>query len=374
MSHISDNDSYYINENDSPKNLAYIIYTSGSTGKPKGVAIRHESIMNYIEASSKIYGYDLNLNTINLNPFFFDGSLGSIFRTIFVGGYLYIFTPGLIIPKVLIRRLIDKKITHLGCTPALFKMLVKHINPQNKDSLCLKSIAVGGDTYPVEYLKKIIDLLPNVRFFNGYGPTETTVIVAGYELKKEDIDKKNEIPFGKSINKNVRLYAFNNKGELIKPGEMGELYIGGIQVMAGYWNDKVLTDTVLKKDMIKGDILYKTGDFVTIDEDDNYIFKGRMDDMIKKDGYRIYLSEIENALNDMSCIKESACITVRKGEHIKIVAFIVLKDKNNSVNKIQDSLRKKIPEYMIPDSFKFLGDIPHTPIGKVDKSQLKSLL
>jgi acyl-CoA synthetase (AMP-forming)/AMP-acid ligase II len=330
--------------------------------------------MNYIEASSKIYGYDLNLNTINLNPFFFDGSLGSIFRTIFVGGYLYIFTPGLIIPKVLIRRLIDKKITHLGCTPALFKMLVKHINPQNKDSLCLKSIAVGGDTYPVEYLKKIIDLLPNVRFFNGYGPTETTVIVAGYELKKEDIDKKNEIPFGKSINKNVRLYAFNNKGELIKPGEMGELYIGGIQVMAGYWNDKVLTDTVLKKDMIKGDILYKTGDFVTIDEDDNYIFKGRMDDMIKKDGYRIYLSEIENALNDMSCIKESACITVRKGEHIKIVAFIVLKDKNNSVNKIQDSLRKKIPEYMIPDSFKFLGDIPHTPIGKVDKSQLKSLL
>jgi D-alanine--poly(phosphoribitol) ligase subunit 1 len=366
-------DGTYINYNTDPKNIAYIIYTSGSTGTPKGVAIRHESIMNFIEASAETYGFDEDTRVLNMTPFNFDGALGSIFRTILVGGYLFILNEKLLVPNHILKIMIDRKISHIGCTPGLFKHLVDFIDDSNKDLLSLKTLGVGGDVFPVNYMKKFVKLLPHVRLFNGYGPTETTVVVAGYEITKKDWDGSRKIPIGKPY-RNVNFYTFNDDQCPIMPGEVGELYIGGIQVMEKYWNDAELTRAVLKNDIVAGDILFKTGDLVILDNENNCFFMGRIDDMVKKKDYRIYLSEVENALNKLPNIKENCCVSVtNENGEAEIIAAIVLEHPETRITIIKE-LQKILPLYMIPDRIEFMDSLPQTVIGKADKIKLKELL
>lgn len=359
----------YFNENDSAKNLAYIIYTSGSTGKPKGVAIRHESLMNYTVSTIDSFGFTADTNNLCMSPFYFDGSLGSIFCTLLSGGCLTIYNPEIIVPRLFIKKLIEDRITHFGCTPGLFTTLVQNLTQEKAGLLSLKTVGLGGETCPKKYIKSLLEMVPNIRIFNRYGPTETTVIVSGYEITEKDVLDDKDVPIGKPL-PNVYFYAFTPENKLIEPGETGELYVGGVQVMEGYWNDPELTSQVLRNDIIEGQTLYKTGDLVTCDAEGNYVFVARADDMVKRYGYRIYLSEIEKSLRELSCTEDCAVIPVKKNETTEIAAFVVVKDKAVDEYVIKKKLLDKIPQYMIPDMIRIIDEIPYTSIGKTDKKLL----
>ena len=243
--------------------LVYIIYTSGSTGKPKGVAIKWASLENYIIDTNKRLDFGHETKSLNMTSFCFDGALTGIFCMLSCLGTLVIAPSFSLRASTLYNELVNKKITDLGCTPIQLLVFLEALEIGNAENILLQTLAIGGESFSKKYIEHIYKYLPKVRILNRYGPTETTIVASSYEIKKNDLMDESDIPIGKPIN-NVFFYAVNEKMETIVPGEIGELYIGGVQVMDGYWRDQQLTNEVIVEKFINGERVYRTGDMVTI--------------------------------------------------------------------------------------------------------------
>lgn len=353
------------------EDVIYIIYTSGSTGMPKGVAIKWESLENYIVDTNQRLCFDNTSVSLNMTSFCFDGSLTSVFCMLSCGGMLVIAPTNIMRAKIICDLIKGENITDLGCTPVQLSYVADALENDNADEFKIKTIAIGGESFSAEHIKRIFRCLTNVKILNRYGPTETTIVVSSYEIQREDLNKNEPIPIGKPISNTV-LYAINGKNERIREGEIGELYIGGIQIMSGYWGDQDLTNSVITETLVTGIKLYRTGDLVTIDDRGNYIFVSRIDDMVKINGYRIYLSEVDKALTNIDGILDSCSIVVSNHEQLSIVSYVICETNKQCCNevKVKAEILKILPSYMLPKKIHFVNDFPVTNNGKIDRKQL----
>ena len=136
---------------------------------------------------------------------------------------------------------------------------------------------------------------PGLRVVNRYGPTETTIAVAHLELTPELLDA-GLVPIGQP-HPGSSFTLVDEHGRLVdRPGVVGELHIGGPQLMAGYLNDPAQSAAVLRTDVVEGGTVYRTGDLVFRDDRGNYVYVGRSDRVIKRHGVRMSLVEVTEAL------------------------------------------------------------------------------
>ncbi|MDR2044199.1 MAG: amino acid adenylation domain-containing protein [Clostridium sp.] len=354
---------YYCQCHDT-KDHAYIIYTSGSTGEPKGVMIRHESLMNYTETTVDDFSFNEETKSLCLSPLYFDGALGSIFYIAKTGGTLLLHDISLTFPRIVLRSIIQNEITHIGCTPSLFVALIEYIRKNSYHDLKLKTVGLGGDVVPKSSIRELKACYPTIRIFNRYGPTETTIIVSGYEINESDLENEDDIPIGLP-NNNSTFYVLDDEFEEVGVKEVGELYIGGIQVMTGYWNDPKLTSEKIFENLIDNERIYRTGDYVYKNSGGLYVYVSRTQDYVKRHGYRIYLSEIEKILNRNRTVKESAIIY----QDDILIAFVSANDEYDE-NCLNEELKNCLPTYMIPNHIVILQEMPHTTVGKIDKQYL----
>ena len=278
----------------------------------------------------------------------------------------------LISPRRLIQILEEKQITHLICTPSLLKKVSLFLDESSQKKLKLKYLGIGGEKCPYHQVKKVFELLPDVKIFNRYGPTETTGIVCGHKIEESDFhgDQHEKIPIGKPI-PNVKFYVFNDRNEPAKPFEVGELYISGISLMYGYWKDQELTKSVFHDQLIAGEILYRTGDYVYYDEEGKYFFVRRKDDLIKRKGYRIYLSEIDRSWKKVNGVVDAA--SVYWNENDAIVSFLVVQEEKSEI-ELRSKLANSLPTYMMPDSIELIDSLPLNEVGKINRQALLAYL
>jgi acyl carrier protein len=158
-------------------------------------------------------------------------------------------------------------------------------------------------------------------------------------------------------------------------GQTGELYIGGAGVARGYWNRPELTQERFLPDLFCGEPdarMYKSGDLVRYREDGVLEYLGRVDDQVKLRGYRIELGEIEVTLSGHPEV-QSCAVLVREDEpgDQRLVGYVVpAKNESLSTEELNRFLGERLPEYMIPTHFVFLGSLPLTPNGKIDRKVL----
>lgn len=353
--------------------LAYIIFTSGSGGKPKGAMIRHRSIMAFLDEIKKMGIYGSATRCLNLSPLFFDASVPDVFATLAGGGTVFL-VKRIFLPSDIVTYLDEYKITFVLMISSVLRLLTSRFSKLDRVKLPhLKTIWFGGEACSIDVLRYVSRYLPDTTFLHGYGPTETTVTSFFFVFRGIDDKYRDYMPIGRPI-PSVYAYALNADGKMIKKGEIGELYIGGVQLMAGYVNDPERTRQVLVEDITGiSDFVYKTGDLVTLDEDDNYIFMGRNDDLTKIRGYLISLLEVQNSLVQNEKISD-AVVTVVKGDstHDELIAFIIRKDETLSIDAIMEYLSHRLPNYMIPGRYVFLesGEVPWTSNGKIDRQRL----
>jgi len=158
----------------------------------------------------------------------------------------------------------------------------------------------------------------------------------------------------------------------VVPGAIGELYIGGAGVAAGYLNQPAETAARFVVDPFaqeSGSRLYRTGDLARYLADGNIEFLGRADHQVKVRGYRVELGEIETVLSAHPGVRQ-AVVTVNRDQSgdQRIVAYVV--SAPGSQDELRALLRQKLPDYMIPSAFVFLKSFPLTPNGKVDRAAL----
>lgn len=245
----------------------------------------------------------------------------------------------------------------------------KNYSEKNWNSF-LRKIMLSGDNVSTDLIYRIREELEDkVSLYSFGGATECSIFSVYYSIEK-DISKLKVIPYGIPL-PNQKLWVVDNQLNIVPVGVMGEIVIGGLGVGRGYSKNKEKTEQNFVNHNQLGRI-YKTGDFGILDSTGNIIFKGRKDDQIKINGYRVELSEIESTIKT-TCGFEEIVIGVYKTENKsdKLVAFVKsIEDVEVIREKVIKIISNKIPSYMIPQEYIKIDLIPTTDNGKVNRSKL----
>lgn len=349
----------------------YCIYTSGSTGNPKGVVLSHRSVNDFIEWSEKTYKVDNNTIIGNQAPLVFDVSVMDIYLCLKTGATLFLIPEFLFsFPIKLLEYIKENKINHIIWVPSVL------INVANSGLLDdfqlpdLKNVLFAGEVMPNKHLNLWRKCLPNALFSNLYGPTEAAVI-ATYYIVDRKFNDDDPLPIGKPC-KNMDTMIINDQGKPVDKGEVGELLVRGTALAMGYWNNVEKTESCFVQNPLNKeftDIVYKTGDLVKYNENNEIIFLGRKDSQIKHLGYRIELGEIEAATYNLDEI-ENSCVLYDQ-ENKNIVLFY---ESNANIDEayIRRNLLSYVPKYMLPTRIIKLKEFPTNVNGKIDRILLKN--
>ncbi len=340
----------------SPEDLAYVLYTSGSTGNPKGVMYSNEGALEFINWSSNTFSPKSDDCFSSHAPFHFDLSIFDLYVSIKHGATLVLIKEEAAKQPLLLAQLIsEQKISIWYSTPSILTMLSEYGKMEKYKYDNLRLILFAGEVFPITKFISLKKKVSAAVYYNLYGPTETNVCT--YFKLPENIETS--IPIGK-ICEHYQSCVIED-----------ELLINGAGVMFGYWNVPEKDSFYTENDKV----WYKTGDLVDVDGNGNYVFRGRRDRMVKRNGYRIELDEIETALSKHSDIVINAVVgKIDSEEQMTITAFVVLRNgQEKSVIKMKEYCMNHLPSYMVPNDFIFVEDLPQTSSNKVDYQKLKQL-
>ena len=344
--------------------VALLTTTSGTTGIPKGVMISHrnltantESIVTYLKLGSD----DRMLVVL---PFYYCYGLSLLHTHLRVGGSI-VFNNSFIFIGGVIRDLLEHKCTGFAGVPSHFQILLrKSDNFKTTRFPDLRYVTQAGGKLAPIFIDEFRNSHPEITFIVMYGQTEATARLSYlppelYEAKKGSMGKG--IP-------GVELKVVDEKGELIKPGEIGEVIAMGDNIMLGYFGDEEGT-----RNAIRNGWLF-TGDLGTVD-DDGYIFlTARKKEIIKVGGKRISPKEIEAVILEIPEVVDCTIEGVEdeiQGEALK--ATVVIRSDNGrdeTIERIKYHCTRHLALYKVPQIFEIKEQLVIAATGKKIKGKL----
>ena len=353
-----------------PDSLAYVIYTSGSTGRPKGVQIAHRSLANHLAWVVAEYVRDARGGA----PLFSTVASDVVVPTLF--GPLLAGQPVHLLPQDLDAADLGECLAAAGpfsfvkLTPAHLEMLSHQLDATSAHGLAA-TLVTGGDVLLGRTAERWQELLGGGRVINEYGPTEITV---GNSIFRADGAQAREVvPIGRPI-PGTSMYVLDPSLNLVPPGVVGEVYVGGVGVARGYANRPGLTAELFVPDPYgePGTRLYQTGDLARVLPDGNVDFVGRRDGQVKIRGYRVECGEVEGVLAGHPAIAEARVVLRQDAQGPRLVAYLVPTAGLDPVDLagLEGWLGQNLPEHMIPGAVQWLDQIPLTTGGKLDVAAL----
>lgn len=343
--------------------VADILFTTGTTGAPKGVALSYNNLSAAARNINAFIGNtssDVELLALPVSHSFGLGrlrcSLSKGATVVMLGTFANV--------KKFFKEMARCQVTMFAMVPASWgfikKMSGKYIG---KFADQLKFIEIGSSFMPVEDKELLMSLLPKTRICMHYGSTEASRSA----FMEFHTYKDNLLSIGKA-SPNVEIKIFTSQGTPAALGEEGEVCVKGEHVTCSYWNE---TPERFASDFYDG--YFRTGDCGTMDAEGNIYLKSRIKEMINVGGKKVSPMEVEDILNTIPGIKESACIGIPDpgivlGEVVK--AFIVADDNLNDEEIIQQ-LRPQLEVYKLPVEIERINAIPKTGSGKIQRLSLK---
>ncbi len=342
--------------------LCYIIYTSGTTGRPKGVAVTQASIRNFLCACMPIYGVTRTDRVYQGMTLAFDFSIEEIWPTFAAGATLVAGPSGhRRLGAGLTDFLIEQEITVMACVPTLLATI-------ERDVPTLRTLLVGGEACPAALVERWSR--PGRRMLNTYGPTEATVTATWTELRPGKA-----VTIGRPL-PSYTVHILDEQLQEVAAGTSGEICIGGPSVAVGYVNRPELTAERFVQDPFNdrpGARLYRTGDLGRLTPDEEIEYLGRIDSQVKIRGYRIELGEIEAVLReDVDVVSAIVALVNGEANVQELAAYVVLAGSvtGDLRQRLQQNLRRRLPQYMVPAFIEIMDSLPMLPSGKADRSRL----
>ena len=356
------------------QDLAYILFTSGSTGTPKGVMLSHLNALTFINWACDTFAISDTDRLSSHAPFNFDLSVFDIFAAIKAGAAISLVPEGLsAFPIQLSTFIQNQRITVWYSVPMVLIMLTRG-KLEERDLSRLRLVLFAGEVFPIKHLRNLRRMLPQPRMANLYGPTETNVCT-WYEVGQIPENQTTPIPIGKAC-ANMAVIAIDEAGRrVLAPGEEGLLYARGSNVMQGYYGRPSESAACFISNPFapgRDEKLYCTGDWVTLDENGNFLLIGRKDHMIKTRGYRVELGEIEAVMVAHPVVNEAVALAIPDEAIGNAIRAIVTIDDSNSANatELKRHCAEKLPPYMVPEEIEFYDRLPRTGTGKIDRQRL----
>ena len=349
----------------SPDQLSYIIYTSGTTGTPKGVMIKHRSLMHYVSYARQAY-LDEDISIPLFTNYCFDLTVTSIFLGTCFGGVLDVIPPEeeLNIPEIVN----SNKYSLIKMTPMHMKICIEATETQCLTRL--KSLILGGEALKTSSTQRMLELYGgHIAIHNEYGPTEATVGCCDYIYKQNDSGLY--VSIGKPI-ANTQVYILNGN-TLCGFGIPGELCIAGEGIGVGYLGQEKLTSEHFVVNPFGAGRLYRSGDLACMFPDGTLEYMGRIDDQVKVNGIRIELGEVESIIGRHINATDVRAIVRDQNDEKQLCCYFVAPNVVD-IGSLRESLRKVMPEHMIPQYMMQIDYMPLTRNGKLDKLALPEIV
>jgi amino acid adenylation domain-containing protein len=346
--------------------VVYLLYTSGSTGKPKGVEITHGNLVNFLVGMAKEPGIDEDDKLLAITTISFDIAGLELYLPLLKGACVVMTDTETARDPFLLLELLEKeKITVLQGTPTTWRLL---LDANWEHPLKLKAFC-GGEALPLNLAKRILSRCDSL--WNLYGPTEVTI----WATVKKVLESDELISIGKPI-ANTQIYILNEQDQLMPPGTIGEIVIGGDGVGKGYWKRPDLTANKFLKNLFeKNDTarIYRSGDLGKLLPTGEVQCFGRLDEQIKIRGHRVEPGEIEHILLKQENV-HAAAVIARENRLIAYIVPVKILDKTSEqISQWRNCLDSSLPSYLVPNEYRILEALPTTPAGKLDRKALVEL-
>ena len=338
--------------------LAEIIFTSGSTGEPKGVMLSHrnliantDSILEYLNLTSE--------DTIEIVlPFYYCYGLSLLHTHLRVGGSIVLNNTFIFLGSVL-DDLNKYKCTGFSGVPSHFQLLLRNSTSfKSMDLPYMRYMTQAGGKLHDVFIEEFREAFPEVVFYVMYGQTEATARLSYLppELLPEKLGS-----MGKGI-PGVELDIFNENGQPVGVGEVGEIVARGDNIMSGYLNDDELTAITLQNGWLH------TGDLAQKDEDGFFFITARTKEIIKVGGNRVSPKEVESVILTLPEVVDCTItgeFDEMLGELLKAEITLVPKtDKDLAKEEILRKCATELISYKVPQKIEFLDKVKFAATGK----------
>lgn len=338
-----------------------ILYTSGTTGRPKGAILTHRVIVwNSLNTN---VGWDLHADDVSIihTPLFHTGGINVLTVPVLHAGGTMILMRDWSTERCL-ELIQQERVTIFFAVPTMFQMLLDTPAFAQTDFSSVRFFISGGAPCPVPLIKAYQQY--GIPFRQGYGLTEVSVNC--FTLNPEDAIRKAGSVGRPIFHLDARVVDEN--GHDVAQGEIGELWLRGPTVCAGYWNQPEATAAVIT------DGWFHTGDLVRIDDEGYYFIVDRKKDMFISGGENVYPTEVERAIYEHPAVAECAVIGVPDARWGEVGRALVVTRANLTLtaDDLLRHCRERLARYKVPKSVLFLPELPHTSSGKVLKPELRA--
>lgn len=348
----------------SPSGLAYVLYTSGTTGRPKGVAVENRSVVNYAEAFESEFNVAPGDVMLQFSVCAFDIFVEEVFTTLLNGAALAI--PSKKVKDGGIDELMDFCERHGVTEISGFPYLLADMNRHRRYPSKLRLLISGGDVVRESYITWLRG--HDFMIYNTYGPSETTVCATYFRIDNAVALDDGTFPVGKAI-KGVEVRILDENLNEVSDGDTGEICIFGRGVARGYFgNPPEQSNFTTWHD---GRRMYRSGDLGYVLPDGNIAFLHRRDRQVMILGKRVEPDEVENVLNESPCVERGVVRAFTDENGLAyLTAYVVPSHKYCKLSDMKSFLRSRLADFMIPEFFVRMEQLPLTPRGKVDNHAL----
>jgi yersiniabactin nonribosomal peptide synthetase len=353
-----------------PGSLAYVIYTSGSTGEPKGVQVSHAAAWNTIVDVNERFGVTGADRVLAVSALDFDLSVFDLFGLLSVGG------------SVVLVDEVDRReasawvelvelhgVTVWNSVPALLDMALVAGSGRRGWAGSLRVVLVSGDWVGLDLPSRLWEQVSGCRFVALGGATEASIWSNWFEVDAGwDSVGWRSVPYGWPLAGQV-FRVVDGRGRDCPDWVVGELWIGGAGVAAGYRNDPVRTAAQFVE--VGGVRWYRTGDVGRYRPGGLLEFLGRRDFQVKVRGHRIELGEIEAALVGHPQVDRAVAVVAGRGVAAAVTSIV---DGQLDEHALRALCADRLPHYMVPERILVLDGLPLSGNGKVDRPAIVALV
>lgn len=345
------------------EDLAFLQYTGGTTGVSKGAMLSHGNIINHTTQIYHWFSPLLNKNetevVLTALPLYHVFALTVNCMLMFNVGAKNILITNPRDMKGFIKELKKHKITIFTGVNTLFNGLLNQKNIGDVNWSHLKA-TIGGGMAVQDFVAKKWNEVTGCTLCEGYGLSETSPVLSVNPLDTTDRIGTIGLP-----TPSTEMAIFDEQGNQLPQGEIGEICARGPQIMSGYWKLQV------KGVFFEGG-WFRTGDIGKMEEDGFFIIVDRKKDMINVSGFNVYPNEVENVLADNEKILEVAVIGIPDEKSTEAVkAFIVKADPSLTEEEVLNYCHENMTGYKRPKHVEFRNELPKSNVGKILRRLLK---
>ncbi|EID11610.1 class I adenylate-forming enzyme family protein [Mycolicibacterium phlei] len=351
-----------------PEDVGVVLFTSGTTSRPKAVELTHNNLTSYITGTVEFDSAEPDDAALICVPPYHIAGVSAALSNLYAGRRM-VYLPQFD-PREWVRLVQQEGVTSATVVPTMLDRIVTVLEADGATLSTLRTLAYGGSKVPLPLVRKALELMPDVGFVNAYGLTETssTIAVLGPEDHRTALASDDEKVLRRlgSVGQpvpGIEVQIRDDEGNVLGPGETGELYVRGEQVSGRYAGIGSVLDE---------NGWFPTKDVAMLDEDGYLFIGGRSDDTIIRGGENIAPAEIEDVLVEHPQVRDCAVFGAEDAEWGQIIVAAVVPANGSTPDPeaLREFVRGQLRGSRTPDRVIFLDELPTSPTGKVLRREL----